>query len=296
MALHDFAKKRFMNLKVLSETELNNLHEVLCIILDDLIKICQTNNLHFILIGGSAIGALRSGGFIPWDDDIDIAMTRSDFNKLIKIINTEYKEKYSILDPRSSKNYGRVLPKLRLKGTCYKTILEYDLDECGIFIDVYIIENIPNNIITRYFQGIVCLFLGLCLASRRVYKGRKYFKSFDKSFSFKVKICLGCLLNFITIEKWAQWTDYWNSKCKDDTSRLVSIPTDDFHFFGETYKRDQLCTYKNVSFEGKECFVPMNYDSYLRRRYGNYMLPPASDKHERNSYLSYDLGKYIEGK
>ena len=169
------------------------------------------------------------------------------------------------------------------------------MDECGVFIDIYIIENVPDNIILRYFQGIMCLILGLCLASRRIYKGRNYFNSFDKSLSFKIKKSLGGLLSFISIEKWAQWTDYWNSKCKNNSSHLVSIPTDDFHFFGETYKREQLCNYKSVTFEGQICFVPMNYDSYLRRRYGDYMSPPSSGRRERNCYISYDLGKYEEG-
>ena len=66
--------------------ELVDLHKVLLLMLDDLIEICKRNNLHFILIGGSAIGALRDKGFIPWDDDIDIAMPRRDFEKLYKII------------------------------------------------------------------------------------------------------------------------------------------------------------------------------------------------------------------
>ena len=85
--------------------------------LDDLIEICKRNNLHFILIGGSAIGALRDKGFIPWDDDIDIAMPRRDFEKLYKIIKKQYSFKYSMLHPQDKENYGRILPKIRLKGT-----------------------------------------------------------------------------------------------------------------------------------------------------------------------------------
>ena len=114
------------------------------------IEICKRNNLHFILIGGSAIGALRDKGFIPWDDDIDIAMPRRDFEKLYKIIKKQYSFKYSMLHPQDKENYGRILPKIRLKGTEYKTILEYDLNESGIFIDIYTIENIPDSKIKKW--------------------------------------------------------------------------------------------------------------------------------------------------
>ena len=83
-------------------------------------KICK----NWEEIGGSAIGALRDKGFIPWDDDIDIAMPRRDFEKLYKIIKKQYSFKYSMLHPQDKENYGRILPKIRLKGTEYKTILE----------------------------------------------------------------------------------------------------------------------------------------------------------------------------
>lgn len=146
MRLGDIAKKSSLKLKMISEEELVDLHKVLLLMLDDLIEICKRNNLHFILIGGSAIGALRDKGFIPWDDDIDIAMPRRDFEKLYKIIKKQYSFKYSMLHPQDKENYGRILPKIRLKGTEYKTILEYDLNESGIFIDIYTIENIPDSI------------------------------------------------------------------------------------------------------------------------------------------------------
>ena len=271
MALHDLAKNTKLDLNVLSEDELEKLHKVLLIILDDLIHICTENNLHFILIGGSAIGALRSKGFIPWDDDIDIAMPRDDFQKLYEIVRLNYSDKYSIIHPQNPNNFGRILPKIRLKETTYRTILEYDLNECGVFIDIYTIENVSNNQLIRCAHGVICLGMGFFLS------------------------CIGSIISFVSIEKWAQWTDYWYSKCKDKKSTLVCIPTDDYHFFGEIYERTQFCNYTKIIFEGRECYLPQNYDSYLKRRYGEYMTPPDESKHERNVYLSYDLGKYREG-
>lgn len=292
MRLGDIAKKSSLKLKMISEEELVDLHKVLLLMLDDLIEICKRNNLHFILIGGSAIGALRDKGFIPWDDDIDIAMPRRDFEKLYKIIKKQYSFKYSMLHPQDKENYGRILPKIRLKGTEYKTILEYDLNESGIFIDIYTIENIPDSKIKKWGQGIICMFMGVALSCRRMAKGYKIFKNYQNGISFKVKALIGCILSFGSIEKWAIWTDYWYSWCKDENSKYVGIPADDFHYFGEIYKRSEFCSYKEIKFEGRNCLIPSNYDAYLKRRYGEYMTPPDMDHHDRNCYLVYNLGKY----
>ena len=292
MRLGEIAKKSSLNLHMISEQELENLHKVLLMMLDDLLDICQKNSLHFVLIGGSAIGALRDKGFITWDDDIDIAMPRKDFEKLYNIIEHSYNEKYSMLHPRSKKNYGRILPKIRLKETEYRTILEYDLNESGIFIDIYTIENIPDSKIKRLIQGSVCRFMGFALSCRRMAKGYNIFKQYQNGLSFKVKAAIGNILSFISIEKWASWTDYWYSKCKNEKTEYVGIPSDDFHYFGEIYKRSEFCNYKDVTFEKRICSIPSNYDCYLRRRYGDYMTPPDANNHDRNCYLAYNLGKY----
>lgn len=292
MVLHDIAKDKSLNLKMISENELDDLHKVLLIILDDLIALCKENNLHFILIGGSAIGALREQGFIAWDDDIDIAMPRTDFEALYEIVQHSYKNKYSIIHPQSTNNYGRVLPKIRLKGTEYRTILEKDLDDCGVFIDIYIIENIPNNYLVRYMNGFLSMVFGFGLSCRRLYKGYEFFKKYNNSLFFKIKSILGFFCSFASIEKWAKWTDYWYSRCKDETSKYVGVPADDFHYFGEIYERSEFCRYKEVDFECRKCWIPTNYDSYLRKRYGNYMITPNKDNRERNCYIKYDLGSY----
>lgn len=227
-----------------------------------------------------------------WDDDIDIAMPRRDFEKLYKIIKKQYSFKYSMLHPQDKENYGRILPKIRLKGTGYKTILEYDLNESGIFIDIYTIENIPDSKMKKWGQGIICMFMGFALSCRRMAKGYKIFKNYQNGISFKVKALIGCILSFGSIEKWAIWTDYWYSWCKDENSKYVGIPADDFHYFGEIYKRSEFCNYKEIKFEGRNCLIPSNYDAYLKRRYGEYMTPPDIDHHDRNCYLVYNLGKY----
>lgn len=293
MRLQDIAKHGVdeeLGLKVLSGEQLKKLHGVLLEILDDILAICGEHDLKFILIGGSAIGALRGQGIIPWDDDIDIAMPRSDFEKFGKIVRQQYGQKYSMLHPQDQENYGRVIPKIRLKGTEYRTILEQDLDECGVFIDIYTIENLPDNTIARNFQGMMAMALGFGLACRRLYRGRKWFRQLTGGASFYIKCAIGFLLSFASYETWARWTDHWNSRCKNESSQYVSIPADCRHYFGEMQLRSRLCDVKEVSFEGRTCWVPKEANAYLREIYGDYMQIPPVEKQERNCYLSYDLG------
>lgn len=291
MRLQDIAKGGGdSRLTVLSEEELKSLHAVLLEILDDIHSICSENGLRYVLIGGSAIGALRSGGIIPWDDDIDIAMPRADFEKFTAIVRECWNEKYSMLHPQDPDNFGRVIPKIRLRGTEYRTILEQDLTDCGVFIDIYTIENVPDNALARTLQGVMAMGMGLCLSCRRLYKGRKWFRQFGGGLSFKVKCALGFCLSFASYETWARWTDYWHSCCKNESSKLVSIPADVRHFFGELNPRDVLCSPVAVPFEGRTSYVPNEADGYLRAIYGDYMQIPPVEKQERNCYLKFDLG------
>lgn len=289
MRLQDIAKQGSNGTQVLSEAQLKQLHQVLLEILDDVIQICEAHNLKFILIGGSAIGAMRSGGIIPWDDDIDIAMPRADFETFCHVAREKYSEKYAMLHPQDRENFGRVIPKIRLKGTCYRTILEQDLTDCGVFIDIYTIENVPNGKIARYVQGFMSMALGFCLACRRLYKGRHFFRRYMGGIGFKVKCTIGFCLSFASYERWARWLDWWHSCCKNGQSEYVSIPADCRHYFGEMNRRDLLCDVAPISFEGRKCYVPKDADSYLRPIYGDYMQVPPPEKQERNCYLEFEL-------
>ena len=294
MRLQDVAKHgndEAVGLQVLSEEQLKELHGVLLEILDDVLRICQEHNLHFILIGGSAIGALRSGGFIPWDDDIDIAMPRKDFETLCRIVREQYPEKYSMLHPQDPDNYGRVIPKIRLKGTCYRTVLEQDLKDCGVFIDIFLIENVPNGKLARYAQGFMCMLLGFCLSCRRLHHGRKWFRQIMPGMSFRIKCGIGFLLSFASYETWARWLDRWHTRCQDDQSEYISLPSDVRHYFGELNPRKLLFDTVPILFEGRTCYVPRDSRAYLEPIYGDYMQLPPPDKQVRNCYLEYDLQK-----
>ena len=89
-------------------TELEQLHEVLLLGIDEVDRICRMHQIDYTLTGGSLIGAVRHRGFIPWDDDVDIAMTRKNYDKFLKVCDADLGEKCYIqtLDNDSDYPYG----------------------------------------------------------------------------------------------------------------------------------------------------------------------------------------------
>ena len=93
------------------------LHTVLLSAMKDIHKICQENNLKYYLHAGTLLGAVNHKGFIPWDDDVDITLIRSDFEKIAKIIERDYSDRYYIQTYKNDIYYTNNRAKLRIKGT-----------------------------------------------------------------------------------------------------------------------------------------------------------------------------------
>lgn len=278
--------------KVLSPVQVKEIQQILLIILKDINDICRCNNLCYVLIGGSAIGSIRHHGFIPWDDDIDIAMPRKDYEKFVKIINNEWRHKYTLTDSIRSNNYGKVIPKLRLNGTVYKTVLDINSEDVQIKSDIFIIENVYDNKLFRWCQGLICTFMGFCLSCRRLAANKKYFANYYKGKDFAIKTFIGTILSFTSLNKWAHWTECCYSMCKNNNSKYVTLPSDGLHFFKGIIKREVICETIESDFEKERFFLPKQYDYYLRRIYGDYMQIPPEDKRMLSIYSKIDYGKY----
>lgn len=118
-------------LKLLSETD----------------RICRKNNIRYFLMYGSLIGAVRHNGFVPWDDDADIIMTRQDFNRFRECCKAELGEEFDLVTYNDDDNYNYTFPKLRLKNTTY--IIRSEISRhgrsAGFFIDIILMDYVPRN-------------------------------------------------------------------------------------------------------------------------------------------------------
>lgn len=116
-------------------------------------KLCRTNNIVYYIMGGTALGAVRHGGFIPWDDDLDIFMTPTEYEKFKKVFETENSDVFVLQEWKTAKNYLEYA-KIRMNGT---TFIEENFENNkemhhGIYVDIMILHKVPEN---KFIQKLV---------------------------------------------------------------------------------------------------------------------------------------------
>lgn len=230
-------------------------------------SLCKANNIDYCLMGGSALGAKRHGGFIPWDDDLDIFMTPDNYEKFRNIFNSiGDKEKYYLQE------YGLIdnmvtMPKLRLNGTTYieETSQNMRIHQ-GIYIDIFILHNCPDNKLARWYQYIWAKYV--------VIKGLA-----TRNYSKRVGT-IGLILRFLRL-----FPDKFLMKYA--LKQVYKYRNKNTHYFCNylgkallkkgTYKREHFVPTEYVPFETVQLKAPCNLHSFLTNRFGDYMVPPSSE-------------------
>ncbi len=276
------------NTVTVSGEELKKMQEELLIMLKDIIHVCEDNGLFYTLGGGSALGAIRHNGFIPWDDDIDVNMKRKDIDAFVQKMRENFADKYWIRTPQDTENYGLLMVQIRKKGTSVRTRDDYWNEECGLSIDVFPIENTYDNKLMQNIHKLGCYYYGFAVSCRKFYRDRVWLLSLageDKDVRkvFKKKINIGRLLAWRSMDGWVHRADRWYSRCKDENSKMVVIPTGRKHF-RELYQRDTMCESVEKPFEDIIIRCPKGYEQYLTMLYNDYMKIPDPSKIEQHVY------------
>lgn len=126
---------------------LQRLHDVQVQMLKDVLRVCDKYSIPCFLIYGTAIGAVRHGGFIPWDDDIDVGMLREDFDKFCEIFPRELYHDYELLTPLIDNRYACTVCHVQKKGTTFISEVSKDLKcHLGIFMDIFPFDGVPDRV------------------------------------------------------------------------------------------------------------------------------------------------------
>lgn len=258
-------------------------------ILKDYIKICEKYDLDYFMLGGTGIGVVRHQGFIPWDDDIDVAMPREDYNKLLQVLDKEMGDKYKILTPLVDKNYACNVTHLQKKGTKFVTYIAKDMkcDLC-IDIDIFPLDRMPDDKKKRTRQlrhtWILNKMIFLCGTGHPIIplKGVKKqiasaicmgIHGFLKLFHVSPRFLYKCLLR--------EATKYDGEKTKYMNAFEVTMSNRAY------ISEEELYPLKKMPFEGIMVNMPNKYDTYLRRLFGDYMQVPPEE--ERVNHCPYIL-------
>lgn len=257
------------------DVEIEKLHSVLVEILDFVYSVCEEHNLLCYLAYGTALGAYRHHGFVPWDDDMDVAMPREDYMKFLHIMKQKEHDLYEIQDEDNEKQYFLSFAKIRKKNTVFVERITGDIYvHKGIFIDVFPLDYVKSTETFAFRLRRKCIaYLKHILkfnACKRLYRSKRNKREYilDSIASFPAKLLprkvILTWLNQLKIGRTSR--EESNFIAEYDTNGPVQVVPYDIYF-----------PPKKIEFEGKMYYVPNKIEKYLTYIYGNaYMqLPPV---------------------
>ena len=291
---HDLLKGKLSHkegMHHITEEESRAIKEVILEIALDVVNLCRELEIPYMLGGGSALGAVRHHGFIPWDDDLDLNVPRKHIDRLLDELEARYGDKYEIEAPLRTEGYWSSFIQIHRKGTVFREHLSQKPQNCGIKIDIFVIENTYDSRIRRRWHGLRIdggLFLLSCY---RMFAWRKEYTALAKGDAsarrtIRIKQLLGAPVALAPRFFYRRLQRCMRA-CDNEQSQYVTIPSGRKHFFGELYRRAEFMPVKEVEFEGHLLAVTADFDVYLGRLYGDYMTLPPEEKREQ--HVLYDL-------
>ncbi|MBR1663273.1 MAG: LicD family protein [Ruminococcus sp.] len=266
------------------QTELNVLKEV--------IKICNKHDLKYYAIGGTCIGAVRHNGFIPWDDDIDIAMPRKDYERFRNKYYKELPKKYKLLDCDNSKSNTFVFSKVHDSTTTM--IDKYAVGSpdrfTGAFVDIMPVDGLPDNYReATKLAGKIQLLLQLNILRRQK------MRSIDGHYIILKKILKPFVNLFSNYNTFSNLIYKKMSKYKYGSSKYVLFtwrPNKSRPLHRRVFKYSFFKDTIEWPFEDIMIRIPAKYDDYLKQDFGDYMkLPDENNRNSGHDAFIYDMDK-----
>lgn len=263
-------------------------------LLEELDRVCNLLEIQYSLAYGTAIGAVRHNGFIPWDDDIDVYMKVDDLEKLQNNGHL-FKEPFFLQHQKTDPEYGLIITRLRNSNTTLIEGTEVDRDiNHGIFIDIYPLFNVPKNKAKSRMINLLAMTYRLMLYGVAPKNHGRLINGVAKiildvvpveSHRSLMNCCYGAIRNqkktgFVSTYIWGE--------------QLVVVP------------EEWIFPTKRIQFESMKALIGCGYDSFLRQMYGDYTQLPPEDQRKfhhdyvcidvDNSYKQYEGQFYCKGK
>lgn len=256
---------------MLDEETLRKVQLIQLEMLQEVDRICKKCEIHYNIIAGTLLGAVRHDGYIPWDDDADVAMLREEYEKFRRACKTELdRSRFYFQDHRNTKGYCWGYGKLRRKHTLFlREFQEHMPYKQGIFIDIFPLDGVPDNYILRSMKNFECFCVRKILWSR---VGKIAEKNFWKRQGFK-------LLDQIPEQAVFHYYHRMIHNASRKKTRMVRIlmfptPNSEYGYYRSWYENSTDIAFEGITFQGIR-----DYDSYLSFKFGDYReLPPIEKR------------------
>lgn len=259
----------------MTQEGIQRLQNIQLMIMDEIHRVCVENHLSYYMIGGTALGAIRHGGFIPWDMDIDIAMPREDYEEFISISGKALGLLYSCHTYKTNKNYHipHAVVVLNNSSIKYKNDhLNPHIDRMGIYVDILPLDQSPDDLSKRLSQQKSIIRYVSFLEARFscIYDTDSSIKRLLKKFR---RLCLSVIplevvygrLNSVMMKYDSIQCENWCSMVSHYSFKKLTMPKE---IFG---------TPTLTPFAGREYYAPEKIYDYLTRTFGDYTKLPPED-------------------
>ena len=276
---------------------MNDIQKIILDIFKATSRIADEHKIAFYAVGGTCLGAIRHQGFIPWDDDIDIAVPIEDYELFLDILRNELPDFYTIRFMDYSEHYGNIFAKVIDERTTMIEKLEYAYPDSykGVFLDIMPLSGMPSNPVAR---RLFCRKVNIY----RILNDIRRFKSEELDLSWKKKLwpVIRTFDRIIPVDyfskKWfAMLKRYPYRTCKYtgyvwwfDVLRLI-------------YPKEVFGKPTPLKFEDTTMYCPEQWNLLLNQQFGDYMSPPPKNKQKpihkgtidlNHSYHDYQNGLY----
>lgn len=256
------------------------LHTVLLAAMKDFNRVCEKHNLQYILHGGTCLGAVRHRGFIPWDDDVDIAMLREDYDRFLRVAPSELGAKYTIQTYKSEPSMLTNVMKISINDSQFAGTSGASEDGKA-FLDIFPMSDIPNSKWLQKVQNQMVIFLNNCVYAKLGYITLE---------SWKSKLVLGTFskIDRIRLGNMIEWCikqfPHRNSKYVDIVA--TANYNGNTGYAWDLIPKTWLTEIEYAEFEGCSFPISKHWDEYLSSRYGNYMVfPPESERVNKHNMV-----------